>query len=475
MTKYLKLFLFVSFLSFKTISAVAQACVCPPSSTCKACSGGYTSLTLRYNGPATGLILIKDGANIVVDLTISPSQEFTLKGSKKNEKFAEKNVQVVLNGLPNTILGSSCSDLSVGFTYGNFTVVAAESINGSIVCCTSPPPDIVPPLITNVSGPIQLDVANGCSAQALWPEPTASDNCILKSFTSSHTSGQLFPIGTTTVVYTATDEAGLISTASFTVTVSDRKAPVFTGGPVQDIVMNSSESCSAIVSWTEPQVTDECSVIISQSHKPNSTFNLGTTKVQYEAKDASGNTSFFTFNILIEDSRSIEILNCPNDIQRSAERGPLTHVSWIAPATTGSCEPIMLESNHKPNDLFPIGTTTVEYLASTPSGKKAHCSFKVTVQETQLKISNLITPDGDGLNDHWVVANIENFRDNQVVIFDRWGGVIFQAARYDNESVVWRGTNKSGGSVPTGTYFYTIVAHRGEEKIHASGAVELVR
>ena len=52
-----------------------------------------------------------------------------------------------------------------------------------------------------------------------WTEPTASDNSGLVNLTSSHVSGDMFPIGVTVVTYTAIDDASNIATESFSITI----------------------------------------------------------------------------------------------------------------------------------------------------------------------------------------------------------------------------------------------------------------
>jgi len=71
-------------------------------------------------------------------------------------------------------------------------------------------------------------------------------------------------------------------------------------------------------------------------------------------------------------------------------------------------------------------------------------------------VHNVITPNGDGLNDKFIIECIENFPDNSVQIFTRWGDVIRKFERYDNKSVVWDGTNDKGEPMPDGTYYYIL-------------------
>ncbi len=66
---------------------------------------------------------------------------------------------------------------------------------------------------------------------------------------------------------------------------------------------------------------------------------------------------------------------------------------------------------------------------------------------------DVITPDGNGLNDQLYIDEIERYPDNELVIINRWGQEVFRKKGYRND---WEGTNKTGGALPAGTYFYII-------------------
>ncbi|MCF8245913.1 MAG: gliding motility-associated C-terminal domain-containing protein [Saprospiraceae bacterium] len=70
---------------------------------------------------------------------------------------------------------------------------------------------------------------------------------------------------------------------------------------------------------------------------------------------------------------------------------------------------------------------------------------------------NGITPNGDGINDELVFDELLNtsevYPDNEIVIFNRWGDVVFQAKPYLNN---WGGTNKGGDELPHATYYYIL-------------------
>ncbi|XP_072033081.1 lactadherin-like [Amphiura filiformis] len=78
------------------------------------------------------------------------------------------------------------------------------------------------PTITGTPSAITTNTdSNSATAAVSWTDPTASDNSGAVTLTSDGTSGSNFPIGTTTVTFTATDPSGNQATDSFTITVTD--------------------------------------------------------------------------------------------------------------------------------------------------------------------------------------------------------------------------------------------------------------
>lgn len=71
--------------------------------------------------------------------------------------------------------------------------------------------------------------------------------------------------------------------------------------------------------------------------------------------------------------------------------------------------------------------------------------------------TNILSPNGDGKNDTWVVKDIERYPDNEVTVFDRSGQVVFQTKNYKNN---WTG-HLSGTQLVEGTYYYIIKLNKG--------------
>ncbi len=82
-------------------------------------------------------------------------------------------------------------------------------------------------------------------------------------------------------------------------------------------------------------------------------------------------------------------------------------------------------------------------------------TVSITIIPGSLIVSEGFSPNGDGINDQWYIRGIEAYPENSVVVFDRWGSLIYKAQGYDNTARFWDGSS-TNGMVPAGTYFYKI-------------------
>lgn len=88
-----------------------------------------------------------------------------------------------------------------------------------------------------------------------------------------------------------------------------------------------------------------------------------------------------------------------------------------------------------------------------------------------------ISPNDDGINDFWIIRNIEKFPDNKVYIYDRWGQRVFFKKGYKNRPEEgWQGTYL-GLPLPEAAYYYVIElnAEDSEGNKRVKGAVSIVR
>ncbi len=84
----------------------------------------------------------------------------------------------------------------------------------------------------------------------------------------------------------------------------------------------------------------------------------------------------------------------------------------------------------------------------------------------EVTIPNVFTPNGDGVNDYFVIDGIEFLPNCHLVIYNRWGRVVYQSDFYKND---W-----DGGDCAEGTYYYVFVAPISNTKPF-SGSVTLLR
>jgi hypothetical protein len=149
------------------------------------------------------------------------------------------------------------------------------------------------------------DPGLGSAVVAAVGSPEASDNCKLESVTSSRSDGAAldapYPVGITTITWTAKDASGNVATASQSIEVIDVEDPVITFVPA-DFSLNATSSLGAMVSyaftaWDNVAVT-------SQSCEPElgSRLPIGPNPVTCSASDAAGHTVSRSFVVTVVDA-----------------------------------------------------------------------------------------------------------------------------------------------------------------------------
>ena len=89
----------------------------------------------------------------------------------------------------------------------------------------------------------------------------------------------------------------------------------------------------------------------------------------------------------------------------------------------------------------------------------------------ELEIHNVITPNDDGINDTWIIKNIDLYPNNAVRIFDRDGRLLYSKLGYDNS---WNGMF-NGAPLPEDTYYYILYLDSNKGKDKLTGYISLVR
>ncbi len=223
--------------------------------------------------------------------------------------------------------------------------------------------------------------AGACEMKVFWDDPLVIDACdpypILPK--PNIASGSMLPTGQTTVIYTAQDSTGNLMSCSFAITVQENVPPILVDCP-KDIVLHTN-TCSAVATWTPPQVSDNCSpVVLNANFAPGTTFPETSTQVIYVATDKWGNTAACSFVVTVIDTVPPTFSGCPKDTVLSSNGLCSTVVNWQMPVATDNCAPApVVTASSLPGDLYPVGHTKVQVVVQDPSGNKDVCAFKITV------------------------------------------------------------------------------------------------
>lgn len=129
------------------------------------------------------------------------------------------------------------------------------------------------------------------------------------------------------------------------------------------------------------------------------------------------------------------------------------------------------------------GSYAVRLIARTdnagPSGKLVHCAD--TVENTILLINDflqfpsVVTPNGDGINDRFVIKNLVEglgYPNNTLDIYDKWGSRVFHTENITKDEDFW---DPAATRTPAGTYFYRFSGKGYNGNIERNGVVEILK
>lgn len=98
-----------------------------------------------------------------------------------------------------------------------------------------------------------------------------------------------------------------------------------------------------------------------------------------------------------------------------------------------------------------------------PNNNKASVKKQVLI----FKIPNVFTPNGDGVNDYFEIESLDVFPENEIMIFNRWGNMVYQSRNYKND---WTAYNLNEG-----TYYYVLRVQIGGKWTTFKGYITLIR
>jgi gliding motility-associated-like protein len=129
--------------------------------------------------------------------------------------------------------------------------------------------------------------------------------------------------------------------------------------------------------------------------------------------------------------------------------------------------------------ITPESGTDIKLLLTHTSGCTYEVYFRISLEESEISVPNIFSPDGDGINDEWKVIMPPGIELQVCQVFDRWGELVYRTGQSSGQAgksgqIIWDGRFK-GRQVPIGVYVYVIHYTQNGEKKVMTGDITVIR
>lgn len=119
---------------------------------------------------------------------------------------------------------------------------------------------------------------------------------------------------------------------------------------------------------------------------------------------------------------------------------------------------------------MPPGTFTVIVTDQNSCSRMLEAEIHFTGSFACIEIPNIITPNNDGFNDTWIIKNIGLYPDAEILVYNRWGKLVFRTKNIAENP--WDGRS-NGKPVPADSYHYILYLNDGSAP--KSGVISVIR
>jgi gliding motility-associated-like protein len=348
-----------------------------------------------------------------------------------------------------------------GLSFGTYSVTVLDANScTSVYSTTITQPDtltivgtVTNAICTSPTGSIDCTVAGGTTPYSYaWSNGTSEldlDDAVAGTYTLTVTDDQ-----NCTVQFTATIDS--ISDIAATTLVKDTKCFGQANGEAQVIV--ESGSAPYTYEWSNGSSTSTVADLAAGSYSVLVT-------------DIHGCSTTLSIDVNQPDSMYIE-LTTSSYVSGSNISTFGNDDGWITSDVFGGnpSYSYIWSNGETTADVTNLSAGNYSLIVTDQNGCVAYASSRLT-QPGVLEMPSGFSPNGDLSNDYFVVHGLEAYPENKIIIFNRWGNVVYEIDNYANE---WNGDNMKGEPLPDGTYFVILTVYA-EEDITLNGYVDLRR
>ncbi|UMB59698.1 gliding motility-associated C-terminal domain-containing protein [Lutibacter sp. A80] len=405
----------------------------------------------------------------------------------------------------------NCSN--IGENTVTLTVTDASGNSATATAIVTVEDTLAPTVITqNIE--VEFDENGTSSIVAADIDNGSSDNCEIASITLDKTEFDCTSAGENTVTLTVTDIHGNSNSETAIVTITETVAPVANCIAPFTLALDDTGNATITANQIDNGSTDNCGIASINIDKESfDCSNIGENTVTLTVTDASGNKATCTTVVTIVDTTppivitkniSVELDSNGNaDITTSdIDDGSfdacgiaamsLDQTTFSCPTLTAHTLTLTVTDNYG-NTASEIALVTftssdidndtiadicdtdidgdgvdndIDNCPTTANSDQADLDrngIGDVCDQSDLKIAKGFSPNGDGVNDEFIIEGLHNYPNNSIQIYNRYGNIVYESNNYQN---YWDGIgNKEERRLPAAPYFYVLSINGGSKVV----------